>query len=93
MVVGPAGAPLTGRSSWSGRTARWAELRQPGQPDRLVALARREARDCIAEELRRLDPDEIYAAALRRDRPGRAEGRDARRGCPARGRRVMAGRP
>jgi glucose-6-phosphate dehydrogenase assembly protein OpcA len=39
-------------------------LRQPGQPDRLVALARREVRDCIAEELRRLDPDEIYAEAL-----------------------------
>ena len=40
-------------------------LRQPGQPDRLVALARREVRDCIAEELRRLDPDEIYAESLR----------------------------
>jgi glucose-6-phosphate dehydrogenase assembly protein OpcA len=39
-------------------------LRQPGQPDRLVALARREVRDCLAEELRRLDPDEIYGAAL-----------------------------
>lgn len=39
-------------------------LRQPGQPDRLVALARREVRDCLAEELRRLDPDDIYAAAL-----------------------------
>jgi glucose-6-phosphate dehydrogenase assembly protein OpcA len=39
-------------------------LRQPGQPDRLVALARREVRDCIAEELRRLDPDEIYAESL-----------------------------
>jgi glucose-6-phosphate dehydrogenase assembly protein OpcA len=39
-------------------------LRQPGQPDRLVALARREVRDCIAEELRRLDPDEIYTEAL-----------------------------
>jgi glucose-6-phosphate dehydrogenase assembly protein OpcA len=39
-------------------------LRQPGQPDRLVALARRAVRDCIAEELRRLDPDEIYAEAL-----------------------------
>jgi glucose-6-phosphate dehydrogenase assembly protein OpcA len=43
---------------------RVGRLRQPGQPDRLVALARREVRDCIAEELRRLDPDEIYAAAL-----------------------------
>jgi glucose-6-phosphate dehydrogenase assembly protein OpcA len=39
-------------------------LRQPGQPDRLVALARREVRDCLAEELRRLDPDEIYGSAL-----------------------------
>ncbi len=39
-------------------------LRQPGQPDRLVALARREVRDCLSEELRRLDPDEIYSAAL-----------------------------
>jgi glucose-6-phosphate dehydrogenase assembly protein OpcA len=39
-------------------------LRQPGQPDRLVALTRREVRDCLAEELRRLDPDEIYGAAL-----------------------------
>ncbi|MBN9102510.1 MULTISPECIES: glucose-6-phosphate dehydrogenase assembly protein OpcA [unclassified Pseudonocardia] len=39
-------------------------LRQPGQPDRLVALARREVRDCLAEELRRLDPDETYGEAL-----------------------------
>lgn len=39
-------------------------LSQPGQPDRLVALARREVRDCLAEELRRLDPDEPYGAAL-----------------------------
>ncbi|WP_219414481.1 glucose-6-phosphate dehydrogenase assembly protein OpcA [Pseudonocardia nigra] len=39
-------------------------LRQPGQPDRLVALSRREVRDCLAEELRRLDPDEIYGAAI-----------------------------
>jgi glucose-6-phosphate dehydrogenase assembly protein OpcA len=39
-------------------------LRQPGQPDRHVALARREVRDCLAEELRRLDPDEIYGEAL-----------------------------
>lgn len=39
-------------------------LRQPGQPERLVALARRPVPDCLAEELRRLDPDEIYGAAL-----------------------------
>jgi glucose-6-phosphate dehydrogenase assembly protein OpcA len=40
-------------------------LRQPGQPERRVALQRREVRDCLAEELRRLDPDEVYEAALR----------------------------
>jgi glucose-6-phosphate dehydrogenase assembly protein OpcA len=39
-------------------------LRQPGQPERFVALARREVRDCLAEELRRLDPDETYGEAL-----------------------------
>jgi glucose-6-phosphate dehydrogenase assembly protein OpcA len=39
-------------------------LRQPGQPDRLVALARRQVHECLAEELRRLDPDEIYGEAL-----------------------------
>ena len=44
-----------------GRTAR---LTQPGQPERLIALARREVSDCLAEELRRLDPDEVYHEAL-----------------------------
>ena len=39
-------------------------LTQPGQPDRRVALQRRPVADCLAEELRRLDPDEIYASAL-----------------------------
>jgi glucose-6-phosphate dehydrogenase assembly protein OpcA len=40
-------------------------LSQPGQPSRRVALQRRSIRDCLAEELRRLDPDEVYAAALK----------------------------
>ncbi|ALE83644.1 glucose-6-phosphate dehydrogenase assembly protein OpcA [Pseudonocardia sp. HH130629-09] len=44
-----------------GKTAR---LSQPGQPERLIALARRQVSDCLAEELRRLDPDEVYADAL-----------------------------
>ncbi|WP_280511742.1 OpcA/G6PD domain-containing protein, partial [Nocardia farcinica] len=35
-----------------------------GYPDPRTALARRETRDCLAEELRRLDADEIYAEAL-----------------------------
>lgn len=39
-------------------------LLQPGQPERRVALKRRTVRDCLAEELRRLDPDEIYQEAL-----------------------------
>jgi glucose-6-phosphate dehydrogenase assembly protein OpcA len=39
-------------------------LTQPGQPERRVALSRRSLRDCLSEELRRLDPDEIYEAAL-----------------------------
>lgn len=46
--------------------ARLATLSRPGQPDRNVALARRHTSELLAEELRRLDPDEIYAAALRR---------------------------
>ena len=41
------------------------ELTQPGQPTRRVALQRRPVRDCLAEELRRLDADEIYEEALK----------------------------
>lgn len=36
----------------------------PGQPERLVALKRRETTDLITEELRRMDADEVYAHAL-----------------------------
>jgi glucose-6-phosphate dehydrogenase assembly protein OpcA len=39
-------------------------LRQPGQPVRRVPLRRPSLRACLAEELRRLDPDQIYQAAL-----------------------------
>ncbi len=38
----------------------------PGQPDRPVALKRRQVPELLAEELRRLDEDDIYAAAARR---------------------------
>ncbi len=41
-----------------------ATLAQPRQPDRRISLARRELADCLADELRRLDPDEVYAKAL-----------------------------
>lgn len=39
-------------------------LAQPGLPTREVALAIPNAAECLAAELRRLDADEIYAAAL-----------------------------
>jgi hypothetical protein len=39
-------------------------LTQPGQPTRRIALQRRSTQDCLVEELRRLDPDEVYEAAL-----------------------------
>jgi glucose-6-phosphate dehydrogenase assembly protein OpcA len=43
---------------------RTASLVWPGRPDRLVALHRRESTELLAEELRRLDPDELYAETL-----------------------------
>ncbi|MFJ4623481.1 glucose-6-phosphate dehydrogenase assembly protein OpcA [Streptomyces sp. NPDC088812] len=42
-----------------------ATLSIEGQPDRAVALKRRDTAELIAEELRRLDPDDTYAATLR----------------------------
>ncbi|MEU6386952.1 glucose-6-phosphate dehydrogenase assembly protein OpcA [Streptomyces bauhiniae] len=42
-----------------------ANLSIKGQPSRAVALQRRDTAELIAEELRRLDPDDTYAAALR----------------------------
>ncbi|WP_129839084.1 glucose-6-phosphate dehydrogenase assembly protein OpcA [Streptomyces sp. RFCAC02] len=42
-----------------------ATLAVPGQPDRHVALHRRSTAELIAEELRRLDPDETYAMTVR----------------------------
>lgn len=42
-----------------------ATLAVPGQPDRHVALHRRATAELIAEELRRLDPDDTYAQAVR----------------------------
>jgi glucose-6-phosphate dehydrogenase assembly protein OpcA len=41
-----------------------ATLSQPGQPDRRISLPRRELPECLADELRRLDPDDIYEEAL-----------------------------
>lgn len=45
---------------------RVATLSRPGQPDRQVALHRRSTAELLSEELRRLDPDEVYHDALQR---------------------------
>ena len=41
-----------------------AKLTRTGRPEARIPLARREARDCLAEEMRRLDADDIYHRAL-----------------------------
>ncbi len=47
------------------RDGKIATLSVPGQPDRPVALKRRELEELLAEELRHLDPDEVYADAVK----------------------------
>ncbi len=41
-----------------------ATLSQPGQPDRRISLKRRGLAECLADELRRLDDDDVYAETL-----------------------------
>ncbi|MCG7322613.1 glucose-6-phosphate dehydrogenase assembly protein OpcA [Arsenicicoccus bolidensis] len=41
-----------------------ATLSHPDQPVRRVGLTRRSDADCLTDELRRLDPDEVYELAL-----------------------------
>lgn len=53
-------------------TGSLATLVLPGWPDRRVALKIRSTAELIAEELRRLDADEVYASALRSSRPAQA---------------------
>lgn len=45
---------------------RLATFSTPGSPDRRMALTRRELPELLAEELRHLDEDDVYAAAARR---------------------------
>ena len=42
-----------------------ATLTRTSRPEALIPLARREAKECLAEDMRRLDADEIYHEALR----------------------------
>lgn len=46
-----------------------ATLSQPGQPVRRITLARRGTAECLADELRRLDPDDIYEETIRKGLP------------------------
>lgn len=41
-----------------------ATLTQPEQPDHDISLPRRSLRDCLAEELRRLDPDDLFGEVV-----------------------------
>lgn len=41
-----------------------ATLIQPGQPEQRIALPRRSLEECLAEELRRLDPDEAFGEVI-----------------------------
>ena len=41
-----------------------ARLTQPGQPHHELHLPRRSLRECLAEELRRLDPDTLYGRVI-----------------------------
>jgi glucose-6-phosphate dehydrogenase assembly protein OpcA len=54
-----------GKLAISRPDGRNATLAWPGRPERRVALHRRDTDDLVAEELRRLEPDEVYAETLR----------------------------
>ena len=45
-------------------SASLASLTQPGQPQHDLVLPRRSLRECLAEELRRLDPDVLYGRVI-----------------------------
>ncbi|CAN5130448.1 glucose-6-phosphate dehydrogenase assembly protein OpcA [soil metagenome] len=46
-----------------------ATLRQPDQPSHDISLPRRNLRDCLAEELRRLDPDDLFGEVVQHGIP------------------------
>src|SRR6516164_1359819 len=65
-ITGVTFATSDGDISVSRLDGRTATLSWPERPDRMVALHRRETAELLAEELRRLDPDEVYAETLSR---------------------------
>lgn len=53
-----------GQIALSRHDGRTATLSRTGESDRRVALHRRDQAELLAEELRRLDPDDVYAESL-----------------------------
>ncbi len=49
-------------------------LNQPGQPQHDLTLPRRSLRDCLTEELRRVEPDDLYGEVVRYGLTSLAEG-------------------
>ena len=41
-----------------------ATLIQPTQPTREISLPRRSLRDCLSEDMRRLDPDDLFGKVI-----------------------------
>ncbi len=63
-ITGVSFAVDDGEITISRPDGRVATLSRPGQPDRHVALHRRDTAELLAEELRRLNPDEVYGETL-----------------------------
>lgn len=56
----------SGRVELDRPDAKVATLTQPGQPVRRISMPPRQDPECLAEELRRLDPDEVFAEVVTR---------------------------
>ncbi len=67
-----------------------AELTVANQPERHISLPRRTLRECLSEELRRLDADDIYADVLSKGLPLVNAGPAAAKAAPARTARPTA---
>lgn len=65
-ITGAVFTTLDGEIAITRADGRTATLSWPGRVDRRLALHRRDTAELLAEELRRLDPDEVYAETLSR---------------------------
>ena len=63
-ITGAAFTTTDGDIAITRKDGRTATLAWPGRIDRRVALHRRDTAELLAEELRRLDPDEVYGETL-----------------------------